>query len=114
MSSKKIGIIGSGTMGSGIVQLAAVSGCEVMMYDTVESALKKAVDKIQSTFKMLVEKNKMSEEDVLMPLFQELKLRNHSKNLCSATWLLKQWLKTFRLKKTCLKSWRKFAYQHAF
>ena len=30
----KIGIIGSGTMGVGIAQVAATSGCEVFLYDT--------------------------------------------------------------------------------
>ncbi len=63
MSSKKIGVIGSGTMGSGIVQLAAVSGCEVIMFDAVESASQKAVGKINATLKSLVEKNKITQVD---------------------------------------------------
>ena len=34
-----IGIIGSGTMGSGIAQVAAASGCNVKLFDTNEKAL---------------------------------------------------------------------------
>lgn len=45
----KIGIIGSGTMGSGIAQVAATSGNNVKVYDTSQEALNKsrqAIDKI--------------------------------------------------------------------
>lgn len=37
-----VGIIGSGTMGSGIAQVAATSGCKVKLYDTNQAALDKA------------------------------------------------------------------------
>lgn len=63
MSNKKIGVIGSGTMGSGIVQLAAVSGCEVIMFDAVESAAQNAYEKIRKTLTTLVDKNKISKDD---------------------------------------------------
>ena len=36
-----VGIIGSGTMGSGIAQVAATSGCTVKLYDTNQNALLK-------------------------------------------------------------------------
>ena len=41
-----IGIIGSGTMGSGIAQVAATSGCKVKLYDTNTTALDKAKEGI--------------------------------------------------------------------
>jgi 3-hydroxybutyryl-CoA dehydrogenase len=44
-----VGIIGSGTMGSGIAQVAATAGCNVCLFDTDQAALatsKKALDKI--------------------------------------------------------------------
>ncbi len=37
-----IGIIGSGAMGSGIAQVAAMSGCKVQLSDMNENALAKA------------------------------------------------------------------------
>ena len=46
-----VGIIGSGTMGSGIAQVAATSGCKVKLYDTNQAALDKskvALDKVLS------------------------------------------------------------------
>ena len=44
-----VGIIGSGTMGSGIAQVAATAGCHVKLFDTKLEALDKAkasLDKI--------------------------------------------------------------------
>ena len=37
-----VGVIGSGTMGSGIAQVAATSGCKVSLFDTNKEALKKS------------------------------------------------------------------------
>ena len=54
-----IGIIGSGTMGSGIAQVAATSGCKVKLFDTNKDALdnsQKALDKILNR---LIEKGKI-------------------------------------------------------
>ena len=61
METKIVGVIGSGTMGSGIVQLAAVSDCEVVMYDANSSAAKNAYDKIKKSLDGLVQKGKIAE-----------------------------------------------------
>ena len=63
MNNKTIGIIGSGTMGSGIAQLAAVSGCNVILFDANVSATEDAVDKITHILSGLVHKNKIVEKD---------------------------------------------------
>ncbi|WP_026753916.1 3-hydroxyacyl-CoA dehydrogenase NAD-binding domain-containing protein [Sediminibacter sp. Hel_I_10] len=58
-----IGIIGSGTMGSGIAQIAATAGCQVKLYDTNQQALdksKKALDKILAR---LIEKGRIVSEE---------------------------------------------------
>ncbi len=62
MSNKIIGVIGAGTMGSGIVQLAAVSGCDVVMMDANPLAAEAALEKINKTLKSLVEKGKLASE----------------------------------------------------
>jgi|SRR6185312_11358644 len=63
MQYKTIGVIGSGTMGSGIVQLAAISGCEVVMFDANTSATRNAFEKIKKILATLVEKNKITDKD---------------------------------------------------
>lgn len=58
----KIGIIGSGTMGSGIAQVAAQSGHSVVLIDNHQTALDQAKSKLQKTLDKLVEKGKFSSE----------------------------------------------------
>ena len=58
----KIGIIGSGAMGSGIAQVAATAGHVVVLCDNNKSALEKAKSSLDSTLKKLVEKQKLTEQ----------------------------------------------------
>ncbi|MBY0488135.1 MAG: 3-hydroxybutyryl-CoA dehydrogenase [Flavobacteriaceae bacterium] len=59
----KIAIIGSGTMGSGIAQVAAAAGCEVKIYDTNLDALAKSKTNLENTLSKLVEKAKIDEHE---------------------------------------------------
>lgn len=58
-----IAIIGSGTMGSGIAQVAATAGCEVRIYDTNLDALAKSKSNLENTLSKLVEKAKIDEHE---------------------------------------------------
>jgi 3-hydroxybutyryl-CoA dehydrogenase len=58
----KIGIIGSGTMGAGIAQVAAQAGNNVVVIDTNEAVLNKAKHSLQNTLSKLTEKGKLSAE----------------------------------------------------
>jgi 3-hydroxybutyryl-CoA dehydrogenase len=58
-----VAIIGSGTMGSGIAQVAATSGCAVKIYDTNEQALQKSKQSLEVTLSKLVEKAKIDENE---------------------------------------------------
>ncbi|MGL2966503.1 3-hydroxyacyl-CoA dehydrogenase NAD-binding domain-containing protein [Flavobacterium sp. XGLA_31] len=55
----KVAVIGSGTMGSGIAQVAATAGCEVKIYDTNQEALTKSKTALESTLSKLAEKEKI-------------------------------------------------------
>lgn len=57
-----VGIIGAGTMGSGIAQIAATAHCKVYLYDTQEAALAKSKMQLAKIMKRLVEKGKLTEE----------------------------------------------------
>ncbi|MCT4628345.1 3-hydroxyacyl-CoA dehydrogenase NAD-binding domain-containing protein [Winogradskyella sp.] len=54
-----VGIIGSGTMGSGIAQVAATSGCNVKLYDTNTAALDKAKAALEKILNRLIEKGRI-------------------------------------------------------
>ncbi|MCB0761986.1 MAG: NAD(P)-binding domain-containing protein [Flavobacteriales bacterium] len=57
----KIGIIGSGAMGSGIAQVAAQCGHQVVLIDTSQPALDKSRARLSSILARLVEKGKMDD-----------------------------------------------------
>jgi len=54
-----VAIIGSGTMGSGIAQVAATSGCVVKLFDLNQDALTKSKNALEITLSKLVEKEKI-------------------------------------------------------
>ena len=56
---QKVAVIGSGTMGSGIAQVAATAGCAVKLYDTNQEALSKSKIALEKTLLTLVEKTKI-------------------------------------------------------
>lgn len=58
-----IGIIGSGTMGSGIAQVAATAGCTVKIYDTKAEALDNAKASLEKIMSRLVEKERIDEAE---------------------------------------------------
>ncbi len=59
---KTIGVIGAGSMGSGIAQIAASNGFNVVLYDNNPSALEKAIDKLNKILNRLVEKGRIDVE----------------------------------------------------
>ena len=60
---KHVGIIGSGTMGSGIAQVAATAGCSVKLYDTNSEALDKAKTALEKILNRLIEKGRIDEAE---------------------------------------------------
>ncbi|MFN3789032.1 3-hydroxyacyl-CoA dehydrogenase PaaH [Massilia sp.] len=54
-----VAVIGSGAMGSGIAQVAASAGHQVLLYDTRPDAADKAIADIGKTYARLVEKGRM-------------------------------------------------------
>ncbi|MDQ1098746.1 MULTISPECIES: 3-hydroxyacyl-CoA dehydrogenase NAD-binding domain-containing protein [Chryseobacterium] len=59
---KKVGIIGAGTMGIGIAQVAATNGCKVWVYDANAKQVETATLGLEKTLTKLVDKQKISGE----------------------------------------------------
>lgn len=55
----KVGIIGSGTMGSGIAQVAATSGCQVNLFDANRAVLEKSKISLEKILIRLIEKGQI-------------------------------------------------------
>jgi 3-hydroxybutyryl-CoA dehydrogenase len=58
-----VGVVGSGAMGSGIAQVAAMAGEEVRLFDKSSEATSKAIRNIQASINKLVEKEKMTSSE---------------------------------------------------
>tara|TARA_A100000171_G_scaffold52635_1_gene72041 strand:- start:11343 stop:12506 length:1164 start_codon:yes stop_codon:yes gene_type:complete len=63
MKIKNIGIIGAGTMGSGIAQVASTAGCTVKLFDLDQEALDKAKAGLEKIMSRLVEKGRIDSEE---------------------------------------------------
>lgn len=55
----KVGIIGSGTMGSGIAQVAATSGCEVSVFEVKKEIVRRSKTRLDQILGRLIEKGRM-------------------------------------------------------
>ena len=60
---KKVGVCGLGLMGSGIAQVAATAGYEVVAYESVKAALDKGAAGIKKSLDKFVEKGTLKPED---------------------------------------------------
>lgn len=67
MDIKKIGVVGAGTMGTGIAQVAAVAGYDVVLNDVEEEVLERSIKIIDKSLSRLIEKGKIEadKEEVL-------------------------------------------------
>lgn len=80
----KIAVIGAGTMGSGIAQVAASYGHEVNLIDTNKSALSEAKKNLKKILNRLTEKGKLKEEES-RAIFERIKF---SESLISEDYFL--------------------------
>lgn len=56
---KTLGVVGAGTMGSGIAQLAAMHGIRVLLYDSQEGAINRALSKIRERLMRAAERGQV-------------------------------------------------------
>ena len=64
MEIKKVGVIGCGQMGGGIVQTAAQAGFDVKVSEVNETFLSKGLNTIKSNLSRNVEKGRMTKEEM--------------------------------------------------
>lgn len=68
MSIQKVMVIGAGQMGSGIAQVCAMSGYDVLLHDLKQEYVDKGIGTIKKNLSRQVEKGKMSLEDKAVTL----------------------------------------------
>lgn len=94
----KIGIIGSGAMGTGIAQVALMGGEHVALFDTNEEALKRAKNNLDAQFSKLVEKGKISEEKKIA-LFSQASFVRYMNDLAECDWVIEAIVEDLAVKK---------------
>jgi len=63
MNIQRIGVIGAGTMGSGIAQICAAAGLSVAMVDISDAAVERGLATIDGSLERLVKKDKLSAKE---------------------------------------------------
>lgn len=100
MDIKKIGIIGAGTMGTGIAQVAATSGFEVILNDVGEEYLQKSLKVIDKSLSKLIEKGKI--EGDKEAILARIKTTTHLEDLKEADFAVEAVFEDFEVKKKVL------------
>lgn len=65
---KKIGIVGTGTMGVGIAQVCAANGYDVILYDSNQESLKSCVKRVESNLEYGIKKGKIERGEASIAL----------------------------------------------
>ncbi|MEZ4874687.1 MAG: 3-hydroxyacyl-CoA dehydrogenase NAD-binding domain-containing protein [Flavobacteriaceae bacterium] len=103
----KIGIIGAGTMGSGIAQVAATAGCSVKLFDTKEEALQKAAASLEKILSRLVEKGTLTEK-TKNDIQQNIEYVNSIKELSNCQLTIEAIVENIEIKKNVFSTLEKF------
>ncbi|MGV6829306.1 MAG: 3-hydroxyacyl-CoA dehydrogenase NAD-binding domain-containing protein [Flavobacteriales bacterium] len=99
---KIIGIIGSGTMGSGIAQVAATAGCQVKLYDTNQDALEKAKTKLNKILNRLIEKKRIDQIEKTR-IQNNIKYVNTLQNLADSELVIEAIIENLQIKQSVFK-----------
>jgi len=63
VSVERVGVVGAGTMGAGIAQIAALGGYETLLHDPVPEALETGVERLRAALGKGAERGRWSEEE---------------------------------------------------
>ena len=101
----KIGVIGSGAMGSGIAQVAAQAGHEVVVYDQQKVALDRAKQGLIGTMSKLVEKGKLAHEQA-DEIVNRISFQEHLESLSNSELVIEAIVENLEVKKQFSSRWK--------
>ncbi|WP_312769617.1 3-hydroxyacyl-CoA dehydrogenase NAD-binding domain-containing protein [Epilithonimonas sp.] len=94
----KIGIVGSGAMGSGIAQVFATAGNQVLLYDSNPIAVEKAGQNLETHFQKLAEKGKLTYEEA-ETYFDNIRLSDKLSELKDSELIIEAIIEDLEIKK---------------
>ncbi|MEX1274458.1 MAG: 3-hydroxyacyl-CoA dehydrogenase NAD-binding domain-containing protein [Bacteroidota bacterium] len=99
---KHIGVVGAGTMGGGIAQVAALSKIEVVLYDINDTLLRQALERIKTDLKKGLEKGKLTKEQTT-EAFARIHPRTHLADLGHSDVIVEAIIEDLRVKRDLFK-----------
>lgn len=99
---KHIGVVGAGTMGGGIAQVAALSKIEVVLYDINDTLLRQALERIKTDLKKGLEKGKLTKEQTT-EAFARIHPRTHLGDLGHSDIIVEAIIEDLRVKRDLFK-----------
>ncbi|MBC8358537.1 MAG: 3-hydroxybutyryl-CoA dehydrogenase [Candidatus Aminicenantes bacterium] len=100
MAVKNIGVVGAGTMGMGIAQVAATSGFEVFLNDVKEDFLQRSLERIDKSLSKLKEKGKIEEDKET--ILSRIKTTTNLSDFKEAEFVVEAVFENFEVKKKIL------------
>ena len=96
--SAKVAVIGAGTMGSGIAQVAAQAGHTVMLFDNRQGTVDTAINGLRGTFDWLVAKNKLT-ADAANALLKRIEPARELKHLAGCSLVIEAIIEVIGIKR---------------
>jgi len=93
----KVGIIGTGAMGSGIAQVALLAGEHVCLFDQNQNSVAKAIENMELQLSKLVEKNKIT-ADVKQSALSQLSTTDTLGGLAHCDWVIEAIVENLEVK----------------
>ncbi|MHA6696351.1 3-hydroxyacyl-CoA dehydrogenase NAD-binding domain-containing protein [Chryseobacterium sp. A301] len=100
---EKVGVVGAGAMGIGIVQVALAAGSKVFMYDTSPDQMQKSIEGLDRQLGRMVEKGKLEEESKKQML-QRLQQVSELSELKSCDLIIEAIVENAQIKKEVFKT----------
>jgi 3-hydroxybutyryl-CoA dehydrogenase len=99
---KHIGIVGAGTMGSGIAQVVALANVDVSMYDVNETLLRQGIERIRADLRKGVQRGRLTQEQFTQAI-ERIRLRSGLAELGSCDLIIEAVIEDLRVKKDLFK-----------
>src|SRR6266550_3087941 len=65
MADERVGIVGAGTMGAGIAQIAALGGYPTVIYELDDKALERGLEQLRGALRRGAERGRWKEQDAI-------------------------------------------------
>ena len=99
---KHLGIVGAGTTGAGIAQLAALAGIDVAFYDINDTVLRQALERLKRNLNTAVGKGELTQEQSVDG-FSRIHPRTHITDLSHSEIVIDAVIEDLRIKKDLFK-----------